>query len=112
MTSSSLTERLFFAAAALGLDRGRILKLVIIPQAMRVLVPPLTNQYLHLVKASSLATVIGYPDLVNVFVGTSLNQTGRAIEIMAMTMAVYLVLSLAITGLSNLQSRRLRLVER
>ena len=100
------------AAAALGLDRGRILKLVIIPQAMRVLVPPLTNQYLHLVKASSLATVIGYPDLVNVFVGTSLNQTGRAIEIMAMTMAVYLVLSLAITGLSNLQSRRLRLVER
>lgn len=100
------------AAAALGLDRGRILKLVIIPQAMRVLVPPLTNQYLHLVKASSLATVIGYPDLVNVFVGTSLNQTGRAIEIMALTMAVYLVLSLAITGLSNLQSRRLRLVER
>ncbi len=100
------------AAAALGLDRGKILKLVIIPQAMRVLVPPLTNQYLHLVKASSLATVIGYPDLVNVFVGTSLNQTGRAIEIMAMTMAVYLVLSLAITGVSNLQSRRLRLVER
>lgn len=100
------------AAAALGLDRSMILKLVIIPQAMRVLVPPLTNQYLHLVKASSLATVIGYPDLVNVFVGTSLNQTGRAIEIMAMTMGVYLVLSLAITGLSNLQSRRLRLVER
>jgi general L-amino acid transport system permease protein len=100
------------AAAALGLDRARTLKLVIVPQALRVLLPPLTNQYLHLVKASSLATVIGYPDLVNVFVGTSLNQTGRAIEIMAMTMAVYLVLGLAITGLSNLQSRRLRLVER
>ncbi len=100
------------AAAALGLDRTQTLKLVIVPQAMRVLLPPLTNQYLHLVKASSLASVIGYPDLVNVFVGTSLNQTGRAIEIMAMTMAVYLVLSLAITGLSNLQSRRLRLVER
>ena len=100
------------AAASLGLDRAKILKLVIIPQAMRVLVPPLTNQYLHLVKASSLATVIGYPDLVNVFVGTSLNQTGRAIEIMTMTMLVYLTLSLIITGLSNLYGHRIRIVER
>lgn len=100
------------AAASLGLDRAKILKLVIVPQAMRVLVPPLTNQYLHLMKASSLATAIGYPDLVNVFVGTSLNQTGRAIEIMTMTMLVYLCLSLIITGLSNLYGRRIRLVER
>lgn len=100
------------AAMSLGLDRMKTLRLVIIPQAVRVLVPPLTNQYLHLLKASSLATVIGYPDIVNIFVGTTLNQTGRAIEIMGLTMAVFLVLSLGITGISNLYNRHMRIVGR
>jgi len=94
------------AAASLGLDRAKTLRLVIVPQALKILIPPLTNQYLHLVKASSLATVIGYPDLVNLFVGTSLNQTGRAIEIMGMTMLVYLSLSLAIMAATNAYHRR------
>lgn len=94
------------AAASLGLDRAKTLKLVIVPQALKILVPPLTNQYLHLVKASSLATVIGYPDLVNLFVGTSLNQTGRAIEIMSMTMLVYLSLSLVIMAATKSYHRR------
>ncbi len=100
------------AALSLGLDRMKTLRLVVIPQAVRLLVPPLTNQYLHLLKASSLATVIGYPDIVNIFVGTTLNQTGRAIEIMGLTMAVFLVLSLGITGLSNLFNRHMRIVGR
>lgn len=100
------------AALSLGLDRMKTLRLVVIPQAVRLLVPPMTNQYLHLLKASSLATVIGYPDIVNIFVGTTLNQTGRAIEIMGLTMAVFLVLSLGITGLSNLYNRHMRIVGR
>ncbi|MBN8628871.1 MAG: ABC transporter permease subunit [Planctomycetes bacterium] len=100
------------AALSLGLDRMKTLRLVVIPQAVRLLVPPLTNQYLHLLKASSLATVIGYPDIVNIFVGTTLNQTGRAIEIMGLTMAVFLALSLGITGLSNLYNRHMRIVGR
>ena len=100
------------AALSLGLDRMKTLRLVVIPQAVRLLVPPLTNQYLHLLKASSLATVIGYPDIVNVFVGATLNQTGRAIEIMGMTMAAFLTLSLGITGLSNLYNRHMRIVGR
>lgn len=100
------------AALSLGLDRMNTLRLVVIPQAVRILVPPLTNQYLHLVKASSLATVIGYPDIVNVFVGATLNQTGRAIEIMGLTMAMFLALSLGITGLSNLFNRKMRIVGR
>lgn len=100
------------AALSLGLDRMKTLRLVVIPQAVRLLVPPLTNQYLHLLKASSLATVIGYPDIVNVFVGATLNQTGRAIEIMGMTMAAFLILSLGITGLSNLYNRHMRIVGR
>ncbi|WP_395624315.1 amino acid ABC transporter permease [Sphingomonas daechungensis] len=100
------------AALSLGLDRMKTLRLVVIPQAVRLLVPPLTNQYLHLLKASSLATVIGYPDIVNVFVGATLNQTGRAIEIMGMTMAAFLMLSLGITGLSNLYNRHMRIVGR
>ena len=83
------------AAAALGLKRRHVLRLVIIPQALRVIIPPLTSQYLNLLKNSSLATAIGYPDLVNVFAGTTLNQTGQAVEVIAMTMAVYLTISLA-----------------
>src|SRR3546814_20076418 len=76
------------AATALGLSRGLTLRLVVIPQALRLLVPPLTNQYLHLLKASSLATIIGYPDLITVFTGTALNQTGPALEHVLTTMAV------------------------
>ena len=82
------------AALALGLRRGQMLRLVVLPQALRVIVPPLTNQYLNLTKNSSLAVAIGYPDLVAVFAGTTLNQTGQAIEIIAITMAVYLAISL------------------
>ena len=100
------------AAAALGLPESRVLKLVVIPQAMRVIIPPLTNQYLNLIKNSSLATAIGYPDLVNVFAGTTLNQTGQAVEVIAMTMAVYLLISLLVSLLMNSYNRRMALVER
>ena len=79
------------AALALGLRARQTLRLVVMPQALRVIVPPLTNQYLNLTKNSSLAVAIGYPDLFAVFAGTTLNQTGQAIEIIAITMAVYLV---------------------
>lgn len=100
------------AALALGLRRGQSMRLVIIPQAMRVIIPPLTSQYLNLTKNSSLATAIGYPDLVNVFMGTTLNQTGQAIEITAMTMAVYLTASLLISSVMNWYNKRMALVER
>lgn len=100
------------AAHALGLRQGPTLRLVIIPQAMRVIVPPLTNQYLNLVKNSSLATAIGYPDLVSVFAGTTLNQTGQAVEVIAMTMAVYLTLSILISAFMNWYNQRVMLVER
>ena len=100
------------AADALGLPSGKVLKLVIIPQAMRVIIPPLTSQYLNLVKNSSLAMAIGYPDLVSVFAGTTLNQTGQAIEIIAMTMAVYLTFSLLTSLLMNIYNRKMALVER
>jgi general L-amino acid transport system permease protein len=89
------------AAAALGLNRAQALRLVILPQALRIVIPPLTNQYLNLTKNSSLAVAIGYPDLVSVFAGTVLNQTGQAVEVIAITMAVYLVLSLATAALMN-----------
>ena len=100
------------AARALGLKTGPTLRLVIIPQAMRVIIPPLTSQYLNLTKNSSLATAIGYPDLVSVFAGTTLNQTGQAVEIIAMTMAVYLTISLSISFVMNWYNRRMALVER
>ena len=100
------------AAQALGLRRGVILRRVVIPQAMRVIVPPLTSQYLNLTKNSSLATAIGYPDLVAVFMGTTLNQTGQAVEIVAMTMAVYLVISLVISLVMNIYNRAVALEER
>lgn len=83
------------AAAALGLNRRQALRFVILPQAMRIIIPPLTNQYLNLTKNSSLAVAIGYPDLVSVFSGTVLNQTGQAVEVIVITMAVYLAISLA-----------------
>ncbi|WLE96531.1 MAG: amino acid ABC transporter permease [Candidatus Electrothrix communis] len=99
------------AARALGLPQRKILRLVIIPQALRVMIPQMTSQYLNLVKNSSLATAIGYPDLVSVFAGTSLNQTGQAIEIIAMTMAVYLTINLTISWLMNRYNARTLLQE-
>lgn len=100
------------ASLALGLTRGQTMRLIIIPQAMRVIIPPLTSQYLNLAKNSSLATAIGYPDLVNVFMGTTLNQTGQAVEITAMTMAVYLTISLSISAFMNWFNNKMALVER
>ncbi|WP_194435043.1 amino acid ABC transporter permease [Vibrio fluminensis] len=100
------------AAMSLGLPRSKTLKLVVLPQALRIIIPPLTSQYLNLTKNSSLAMAIGYPDLVSVFAGTTLNQTGQAIEIIAMTMGVYLTLSLLTSALMNLYNRKVALVER
>jgi len=100
------------AARALGLREAPMLQLIIIPQAMRVIIPPLTSQYLNVVKNSSLAAAIGYPDLVAVFAGTTLNQTGQAVEIIAMTMAVYLTFSLSISLLMNWYNAKMMLRER
>ncbi|MBI2160686.1 MAG: amino acid ABC transporter permease [Candidatus Rokubacteria bacterium] len=100
------------AAQALGLTRGQMLRLVIIPQALRIIIPPLTSQYLNLTKNSSLAAAIAYPDLVLVFAGTVLMQTGQAVEIIAVTMAVYLTFSLLISLFMNVYNRRIALVER
>ena len=100
------------AAQSLGLKDGDRLRLVVVPQAMRVIVPPLTSQYLNLTKNSSLGAAIGYPELVNVFAGTSLNQTGRAIECIAMVMLVYLTLSLLTSAIMNWYNARVSLVER
>ena len=100
------------AAYSLGLRGGPTLRLVVIPQALRVIIPPLTSQYLNLTKNSSLAVGIGYPDLFAVFAGTTLNQTGQAIEIIAITMAVYLAISLATSMFMNWYNSRVRLVER
>lgn len=95
------------AGASLGLSRGSTLRLIVVPQAMRVIVPPLTNQYLNLTKNSSLAVAIGYPDLVSVWAGTSLSQTGQAIEIITMTMGVYLLISLITSAIMSLYGWRL-----
>ncbi len=100
------------AAGALGLRHGSTLRLVVIPQAMRVIIPPLTSNYLNLTKNSSLAVVIGYPDLVQVFTGTVLNQTGQALEVIAITMAVYLTFSLLTSAFMNYYNSRMALVER
>jgi general L-amino acid transport system permease protein len=108
----SVTHGQTEAAYALGLRPRVTLKLVIIPQAMRVIIPQLTSQFLNLTKNSSLATAIGYPDLVNVFAGTTLNQTGQAVEVIAMTMGVYLSISLLISMFMNWYNKRKMLVER
>jgi len=100
------------AANAVGLKRIQILRLVVIPQAMRVIIPPLTSQYLNLTKNSSLAVAIAYPDLVHVFAGTALMQTGQAVEILAMTMAVYLCLSITISLLMNWYNKAIALQDR
>jgi general L-amino acid transport system permease protein len=101
----------FEAAGALGLTRGQTLRLVVMPQALRVIIPPLTSQYLNLTKNSSLAVAIGYPDLVSI-ANTSINQNGQAIEGIAIIMAVYLTVSLAISAFMNWYNRRIALVER
>jgi general L-amino acid transport system permease protein len=100
------------AADSLGLPYTRTLSNVVIPQALRVIIPPLTSNYLNLTKNSSLAVVIGYPDLAQVFLGTVLNQTGRAIEIVGITMAVYLTISLLTSAFMNYYNQRMALVER
>ncbi len=100
------------AASALGIKPMHRMRLVVVPQAMRVIVPPLTSQFLNLTKNSSLATAIAYPDLFSVFAGTTLNQTGQAVEIMAMTLGVYLTLSLLTSGFMNWYNSRIKLVER
>lgn len=100
------------AARSLGLRSGPTLRKVIIPQAMRVIIPPLTSQYLNLVKNSSLAAGIGYPEMVSLFAGTVLNQTGQAIEVIAITMSVYLAISISISMLMNLYNKRNALIER
>ncbi len=100
------------AARSLGLRNGPTLRLVIIPQALRVIIPPLTSQYLNLTKNSSLAAAIAYPELVSVFAGTVLNQTGQAVEVIGITMAIYLGLSLSISAFMNWYNRKMALVER
>jgi general L-amino acid transport system permease protein len=100
------------AAYSVGLRPGPTLRLVVIPQALRVIIPPLTSQYLNLMKNSSLAAAIAYPDIVLVFAGTVLMQTGQAVEIIAITMAVYLTLSLLISAFMNWYNKKMALVER
>ena len=95
------------AGGSLGLSRGSTLRLIVVPQALRVILPPLTNQYLNLTKNSSLAVAIGYPDLVSVFAGTTLSQTGQAVEIIIITMGVYLLISLVTSAIMNFYGWRL-----
>jgi general L-amino acid transport system permease protein len=99
------------AGAALGLSRWQVQRFIVLPQAMRVIIPPLTNQFLNLTKNSSLAVAIGYPDLVSVFGGTVLNQTGQAVEVIVITMGVYLTLSLITSLIMGWFNRRMALVE-
>ena len=95
------------AGSSLGLSRGSTLRLIVVPQALRVILPPLTNQYLNLTKNSSLAVAIGYPDLFSVFAGTTLSQTGQAIEIIAITMGIYLFISLVTSAIMSFYGWRL-----
>ena len=100
------------AAASIGLTKGQILKLVVMPQALRIIIPPTTNQYLNLTKNSSLAAAIAYPDIVLVFAGTALMQTGRAIEIVSITMLTYLSISLSISVLMNWYNKKIAIKEK
>ena len=100
------------AAASIGLTKGQILKLVVMPQALRIIIPPTTNQYLNLTKNSSLAAAIAYPDIVLVFAGTALMQTGRAIEIISITMGTYLFLSLTLSVLMNTYNKKMAIKEK
>ena len=100
------------AAASIGLTKSQILKLVVMPQALRIIIPPTTNQYLNLTKNSSLAAAIAYPDIVLVFAGTALMQTGRAIEIISITMLTYLSLSISISILMNWYNKKMAIKEK
>ena len=100
------------AAASIGLTPNQILKLVVMPQALRIIIPPTTNQYLNLTKNSSLAAAIAYPDLVLIFAGTALMQTGRAIEIVSITMLTYLSLSISISILMNWYNKKIAIKEK
>ena len=100
------------AAASIGLTPNQILKLVVMPQALRIIIPPTTNQYLNLTKNSSLAAAIAYPDIVLVFAGTALMQTGRAIEIVSITMLTYLSISLSISVLMNWYNKSIAIKEK
>ena len=100
------------AAASIGLTQKQVLNLVVLPQALRIIIPPTTNQYLNLTKNSSLAAAIAYPDVVLVFAGTALMQTGRAIEIVSITMATYLSISLAISALMNYYNKKVAIKEK
>ncbi len=100
------------AAYALGLRPNRALNLVVIPQAMRVMIPPLTSQYLNVLKNSSFGAAIAFPELVSVFVGSALTNTGQAIEIIAITLAIYLVIGLAVSGFMNWYNAKTKLVTR
>ena len=100
------------AAASIGLNPNQVLKLVVMPQALRIIIPPTTNQYLNLTKNSSLAAAIAYPDLVLVFAGTALMQTGRAIEIVSITMLTYLSLSISISIFMNWYNKKIAIKEK
>ena len=100
------------AAASIGLTPNQVLKLVVMPQALRIIIPPTTNQYLNLTKNSSLAAAIAYPDLVLVFAGTALMQTGRAIEIVSITMLTYLTLSITISIFMNWYNKKIAIKEK
>ena len=100
------------AASSIGLNRKQVLNLIIMPQALRIIIPPTTNQYLNLTKNSSLAAAIAYPDLVLVFAGTALMQTGKAIEIVSITMLTYLTLSLSISFFMNWYNAKIAIVEK
>jgi general L-amino acid transport system permease protein len=99
------------AASSLGLTKGQTMRLVILPQALRVIIPPMTSQYLNLTKNSSLAVAIGYPDVVSIS-NTAINQTGRAVECIAIIMAVYLTTSLSTAAFMNWYNRRAAIKER
>ena len=100
------------AARSLGLNAGQVLRLVVLPQASRIIIPPLTSNYLNLTKNSSLGVAIAYPELVSIFTGTVLNQTGQAIEVIFITMLIYLTLSLVTSMFMNWFNARMALVER
>jgi general L-amino acid transport system permease protein len=100
------------AASSLGLTPGQRLRLIVIPQALRVMVPPMTSQYLNLLKNSSFGAAIAYPEIVSVFMGSALNATGQAIEIIAITLAIYLSIGLAVSAFMNWYNARIALVTR
>jgi general L-amino acid transport system permease protein len=100
------------AALSLGLKPGQVLRKVILPQALRVMVPPMTSQYLNIIKGSSLGAAVAYPELFQIFGGTVLNQTGKELETIFILMAIFLVISLAASGFMNWYNRHVALVER